>query len=58
MSEHEDNDDTNAGQTREVFESCYKKSKVLGPDGKRLSYAKQKLGFDLTPRAKNSTNRQ
>lgn len=47
-----DNDMDQWGKTRgdEVFEGNPRFSRLLGPDGAPLVYAKPKLGFDLTPR--------
>ena len=37
----------------EVQEQCLPThSRLLGPDGNPLPYARQRIGFDLTPRAK------
>jgi hypothetical protein len=36
----------------EVWEIAPRKSRVLGPDGEPLEYARQKLGFDLSPRGR------
>ena len=42
------------GKTRgdEVFEAKPRLSRLLGPDGAPLVYAKPRLGFDLTPRTR------